>query len=373
MALDPNSAIGLLVRQRFERLSAKQKQVAEFLLEHPEEASRLSARQLARCTGASAATVVRLARVLGFAGFGAMQASLFAARQHTSIRSEDPPLLPSHATDNAPRSRPTAPWWESGIAATRQGLRFQILGPLEVHAQGGPVALGGIKPRAVLAYLLLRAGEPVRIERLVMALWGDDAPGGAMKTIQIHISRLRKALWAPGLIKTTAAGYVLELGPDDVLDAQHFGGLVEIGRDALVNGEHERARALLREALGLWRGPALADLAFELVFQNEIARLEEQRFLALEYRIEADLRGGHHAAVVGELFQLVAANPTREQLTGQLMIALYRCGRQAEALDAFARLRAYQSRELGLEPGPALRQLQAQVLAQSPELAVASA
>jgi DNA-binding SARP family transcriptional activator len=251
-------------------------------------------------------------------------------------------------------------------------MQFRILGALEVIGERGTVALGGVKPRAVLAYLLLHADEPVSAERLATALWGEDAPPSAVKTVHVHVSRLRKALADARLLTTTAAGYQLRLQTDD-LDAHRFARLVGDGRRALAADDPAHAAATIGEALALWRGPALADLTFEPFAPTEIAHLEEQRLDALEDRIEADLRIGRHAALVSELLQLVARHPTRERLTGQLMLALYRCGRQAEALETYSQARAYQRRELGLEPGPALQALQAQILAQAPALELGGA
>jgi WD40 repeat protein/DNA-binding SARP family transcriptional activator len=246
-------------------------------------------------------------------------------------------------------------------------MEFRILGPLEVRGEAGGVSLGGIKPRAVLAMLLLHTDEPVSAERLAQALWGDDAPRGAVKTVQVHVSRLRKALGDGEIVATTPAGYRLRVRPGE-LDAERFARLLEDGRRALADGQAEHAAAVLREALGLWRGPALADLAFEPFAQAEIARLEEQRLAALEARVEADLAVGRHVALIEELQQLVAANPTRERLVGQLMLALYRCGRQAEALEAYRRVRRVLITDIGVEPGPELRALQEAILRQDVSL-----
>ena len=250
-------------------------------------------------------------------------------------------------------------------------MEFRILGPLEAHSQSGPVALGGIKPRVVLGMLLLHRNEPVRAERLVMALWGDEAPASAMKTLYVYVSRLRRALEDPDALVMTSAGYRLRVRPDE-LDAERFERLVGAGTHALDTGRAEQAAALLHEALALWRGPPLSGLELEPFAQIEIARLQEQRVAALEARVEAELAADRHAALVGELHQLVAANPTREGFVRQLMLALYRCGRQAEALDAFHRTREYLTRELGLEPSPTLKNLQARILQQAPELDGAS-
>src|SRR3954451_4660424 len=213
-------------------------------------------------------------------------------------------------------------------------MRFLLLGSLEVHGEHGAVRLGGVKPRAVLAMLLLHANEPVSAERLALALWGEDAPDGAVKTVHVHVWRLRKALGDPGLITTTPAGYCLRVRPDD-LDAASFERLLEDGRQALADGRAERAATLLRQALALWRGPPLADLGGEPFARAEIARLEEQHLAALEARIEADSAAGPHDELVGELRRLVAVHPTREGLAARLMLVLYRSGRQTEALQAY--------------------------------------
>jgi WD40 repeat protein/DNA-binding SARP family transcriptional activator len=240
-------------------------------------------------------------------------------------------------------------------------MEFRILGPLEVHGDLGAIRVSGRKPRAVLAVLLLHANEPVSPERLALALWGEEAPATAVSTVQVHISRLRKALGDGEFITTSSAGYRIRVEPGE-LDAERFERLVEDGRRALAAGRATEAATVLREALALWRGPPLADLAFEPFAHVEIARLEEQRLAALEARIEADLAAGRHAELVGELRRLVADQPTREQLAGHLMVALYRCGRQAEALDAYRDAREKLANDLGIEPGPELRALQDAVL-----------
>lgn len=246
-------------------------------------------------------------------------------------------------------------------------VQFRILGPLEVLDEVGPVALGGIKARAVLAVLLLHPEEPVTAERLSLALWGEEVPASAVKTVQVYVSRLRKALGDAERLVTTPAGYLLRVHADE-LDADRFTRLVEDGRRALRAGQADRAATVLREALSLWRGPALADLAFEPFADGEIPRLEEQRLAALEARVEADLASGRHAALVGELRRLVSANPTRERLAGQLMLALYRCGRQTDALEAFHEARRALLADVGVEPGPELRRLEAAILRQDASL-----
>jgi predicted ATPase/DNA-binding SARP family transcriptional activator len=246
-------------------------------------------------------------------------------------------------------------------------VEFRILGPLEVRNERGPVALGGIKPRTVLAVLLLHPNESVHAERVAVALWGEDAPAGSTKTVQVYVSRLRKALGDPEVLVTTPAGYRLRVRAGE-LDAERFARLAEDGRRSSAAGQTERTAEILREALALWRGPALADLAFESFAQTEIARLEEQRLATLEARVDADLAAGRHADLVGELRQLVAANPSRERLAGQLMLALYRCGQQTDALEAFHAARRVLVDELGVEPGPGLRELQHAVLVHDPRL-----
>ena len=251
--------------------------------------------------------------------------------------------------------------------ASLSEMEFRILGRLEVMSKGGLLALGGAKPRTVLAMLLLHPNEPVSAERLALALWGEAAPVDAVKTVHVHVSRLRKALGDGDALTTTPAGYSLRVRPGE-LDAERFAGLVAEGQRAMAGDEPERAAAMLRDALNLWRGPPLADLTFESFAQTEIARLDEQRMAALEARIDADLAAGRHSRLAGELNQLVAAHPTRERFAAQLMLALYRSGRQADALAAYSRTRAHLSDQLGLEPGPALQTLQTQILMQAPSL-----
>jgi WD40 repeat protein/DNA-binding SARP family transcriptional activator len=243
---------------------------------------------------------------------------------------------------------------------------FRILGPLEVHSGSRAVALGGTKPRALLAVLLMHPNEPVHAERLALALWGEDAPSSAAKTVQVYVSRLRKAFDDPNTLSTTPGGYCLRVRADE-LDAERFARLVEDGRQALAAGDAEHAAAVLREALALWRGPPLADFTFEPFAQAEIARLQEQRLAAVEARVEADLAAGQHPVLVGELRQLVAANPTRERLAGQLMLALYRCGQQADALEAYHATRRVLE-EIGVQPAPELRRLQEAILRQDASL-----
>ena len=249
-------------------------------------------------------------------------------------------------------------------------MDFRILGPLEVLDEGRAVVLGGSKQRALLALLVLHANETLTTERLIDELWGERPPAKAAKTVQMQISRLRKALRAGGggLVVTREHGYVLELDPE-CLDAYRFERLVAEGGVELGAGRAERAAAALEGALALWRGGPLADLAYEPFAQNEIARLDDLRVGALERLIEARLALGAHAELVGQLETLIAEHPYRERLRAQLMLALYRCDRQADALQAYQDARLALVEEMGIEPGERLRELERAILAQDPGLA----
>jgi DNA-binding SARP family transcriptional activator/tetratricopeptide (TPR) repeat protein len=251
-------------------------------------------------------------------------------------------------------------------------VKYAILGPVELRAGERMVAVGGPQQVALLALLLVNANRALSNDRLIDTLWDDLGPAGALKRLQAAIVRLRRALdpdrvQGESVLRTVAGGYLLAVQPGE-LDAEMFQARVEEGRRAFEAGEALLARSVLGEALGMWRGPALADVAYEDFAQPEVRRLEELRLGAVEARVEANLRLGEHDAVIGELEALVAAHPGRERLAAQLMLALYRCARQGDALDVFARTRAYLLGELGLEPGPALKALQADILAQSPTL-----
>ncbi len=246
-------------------------------------------------------------------------------------------------------------------------MRVGMLGPLEVaDDRGRQLVLGGRKQRSVLAILLLHRGEVVSTERLIDELWGERAPARATKTVQVYVSNLRKAL-GDGVLLTRAGGYTL-VGERVDLDVDRFHSLADAGRRALADNDPGRAQELLRDALDLWRGPALADFAYEPFAQREITRLQDVRLAAVEDRIDAELALGVDAALVGELEALVCEQPLRERLRGQLMLALYRAGRQADALAAYRRAREYLSSELGLEPGPKLRALQVAILNQDRSL-----
>jgi DNA-binding SARP family transcriptional activator len=264
----------------------------------------------------------------------------------------------------------------AGAKAPTRGppMDFRILGPLEVQGAGGALSLGGAKQRALLAALLLRANEVVSSDRLIEELWGEHPPETGGKALQVRISELRKLLepdrgrGEPNrVLLTRPPGYLLRLEPEQ-LDLTRFERLCSEARDALARGEAARARTKLEEALALWRGGALADLAYEPFAQAEIARLNELRLAALEDRIDADLALGRHADVVGELESLIAEQPLRERLRRQLMLALYRSGRQAEALEAYRQTRNVLVEELGIEPGRGLKELERAILIQDSSL-----
>ncbi len=246
-------------------------------------------------------------------------------------------------------------------------LEFSVLGPLEVRADGQPLALGGAKRRALLALLLVRANEVVSTDRLIDELWGENPPETAANTLQAHVSQLRRVLHGPlreddePVVLTEPPGYVLRARPES-LDAYRFEQLVSAADGARARGAPAESSTLLAEALGLWRGGALADVADLGSAQPEIARLEELRRRALEDMIDCELELGHHLELVPEIEALVGQHPHSERLRTQLMLALYRSGRQADALDAYQDARRALTDDLGLEPGPELRELHQAIL-----------
>src|SRR4051812_33364841 len=242
-------------------------------------------------------------------------------------------------------------------------MEYRVLGSLEVHGGNGPVSLGGPKQRAFLALLLVNANRVVARDRLIDELWGEHPPETAVKTTQVYVSRLRKLLPVGSLV-THPPGYLLSVEPEE-LDLAQFEHLVREARGALP----AQAARLLRDALALWRGPALAEFG-EPFARTEGGRLEDLRLAALEERIEVDLALGRHAEIAAELETLVAEHPHRERLRAQLMLALYRCGRQADALAAFRDARASLD-ELGLEPSAKLRAVEKQILTQDAGLDLA--
>ena len=254
-------------------------------------------------------------------------------------------------------------------------MKFQVLGPFEVRREGGPVPLGPAKQRTLLAILLVRANEIVSSDRLIEELW-PEPPDTAGNALQVYVHKLRKALEperrrgeSGELLITRAPGYMLRVEPDQ-LDAGRFARLLGDGRAAAEAGDPATAARTLAQALELWRGPAYADFAYDPFAQAEIARLEELRLDAVEDRIEADLALGGAAELVGELEALIGDNPLRERLRGQLMLALYRAGRQADALEAYDEARRTLDEELGLAPSPPLQRLQTDILRQAPALEV---
>lgn len=246
-------------------------------------------------------------------------------------------------------------------------FEIRILGPLEVVDDGVPLALGGAKQRAVLAILALHANHVVSTDALVDGLWGSSASARSFNAIQVYISRLRKIInrdredhRAPAVLHWRSPGYLLELDRD-CLDLDRFKRLAHEGTRALAR-QPDVAAAILREALDLWRGPALAEFGAQPFAEPEITRLEEERLAALGARVVADLAVGRHAELVSELESLVAAYPLHEQLHEQLILSLYRSGRQAEALTAYRRVSELLSEELGVQPGRSLQELEAAVL-----------
>jgi DNA-binding SARP family transcriptional activator len=243
-------------------------------------------------------------------------------------------------------------------------VEYRILGPLEVSEGGTVLSIPGAKERAVLALLLVHAGEIVPADRLVDQVWGDESPGSARRSLRVRMAHLRTALGADRIL-TRPPGYLLHV-EREALDLDRFQRLLA-DSDGV---EPAIASERLREALALWRGPALADFRYESWAAAPTARLEELRVVALEKRIDADLALGRHAALVGELEAVVIEHPLRERFRAQLMLALYRAERQAEALDVYQRTRREFVGELGLEPGPALQELERAILGQDPSLAL---
>ena len=247
------------------------------------------------------------------------------------------------------------------------GLDFRLLGPLEVSNDGAVLELGGPKQRALLALLLLEAGRAISTDRLIDALWGEDPPRTAPTSLQNLVSQLRKLLGSD-LIVTKPPGYMIRIEPLQ-LDVNRAQSLLD---EAKVAPAGERG-AKLRDALALWRGPPLEEFGYEAFAQGEIARLEELRLTLLEERHEADLEAGEAGELVGKLEALVAEHPLRERFREQLMLALYRSGRQAEALEVFQQGRRALVDELGIDPSPRLQQVQAAILRQELDLGPARA
>jgi DNA-binding SARP family transcriptional activator len=247
-------------------------------------------------------------------------------------------------------------------------MDYRILGPLEAFEGERRLSLGGSRQRAVLALLLLHRNQALGSDVIIDELWGEEPPPTAAKVLQNCVSALRKEL--PGgaeTLRTVGAAYELRLEADE-LDRDRFERLCSEAHVALETGEHAEAAELLQRALALWRGSPLSDFAYERFAQDEITRLEEQHAAAIEDRIDADLALGRHAEVVPELEALVSRHPLRERARGQLMVALYRSGRQAEALEAYRTGRRTLLAELGIEPSRALQDLERAILAHDPAL-----
>ena len=249
-------------------------------------------------------------------------------------------------------------------------MDIHILGALEVRDGDRALSIKGRKRRALLAALVVHLNEAVSTDRLIEELWAEHTPKTALQALRVHVSQIRKTL-GEELVRTTPAGYVLDLPPDQ-LDAWRFERLVAEGTAVNARGDAGPAAAVLREALSLWRGPALADFTYEPFAQAEAARLEELKLAALEVRIDADLALGDHPQLIAELEALVAANPFRERLRAQLMLALYGAGRQSDALAAFRDARATLVQELGLEPSAELSELESAILRHEPSLSLGS-
>jgi SARP family transcriptional regulator, regulator of embCAB operon len=261
------------------------------------------------------------------------------------------------------------------VTAAPAPVAIGVLGPLVATVAGRPVNLAGPRQRALVALLAVLCPGVVPADRLVAEIWRDDANEASKGTLQVHVSNVRRAFReaaeaagvpVPDVIVTKGTSY--GLAPGVTIDEVEFAGDVAEGMDLVQRGEHERAAALFRRALGRWRGHHLEDVPGLVAAEVAGLRLEEQRLAVLEARVAADLACGRHAAVVPELEALTREHPVRESLWGQLMVALYRCGRQTEALRVFQRAREALADEAGVDPGPELRRLEHSILAQSPRL-----
>ncbi|MGH3795549.1 MAG: BTAD domain-containing putative transcriptional regulator [Pseudonocardiaceae bacterium] len=248
-------------------------------------------------------------------------------------------------------------------------INFRVLGPIEAMAEDRVLPLGGRKQRGVLAILLLNVNRTVPVDRLIAGVWGEHVPGRPLNTLQVYVSNLRRVLEPDRsgdqqrLLITQEPGYRIQLAPEQ-LDMLQFFAATGDGRRLLDENRYEEAAGCLRGGLALWRGLALADLADEPFAEGELAELEENRLVAIEARMEADLALGRAEQIIGELNCLVANNPYRERFRGLLMSALYRSGRQAESLEVFQATRKTLLDDLGVDPGPELRELERSILSQ---------
>ncbi|WP_328973695.1 AfsR/SARP family transcriptional regulator [Streptomyces sp. NBC_00239] len=258
-------------------------------------------------------------------------------------------------------------------------MKIQVLGPLSAEVNGGSIVPTAGKPRQILALLALSPGRVIPVQTLMEEIWGTALPQSALTTLQTYILQLRRRLgtaMGPGVpgsakdvLATRHGGYVLQIPPDAV-DVHEYETLVTGGQHAFEEGDDERAAELLRKALGLWNGPALVDVRVGPILEIEVLRLEESRLVTVERRIDADLRLGRHVEVIAELTELIARHPQHEGLHSQAMVALYRSGRQATALDVYRRLRGRLIDELGVEPSPQLQRLHQAMLTVDPALDV---
>ena len=246
-------------------------------------------------------------------------------------------------------------------------MEFGVLGPLRARDGDRDIDLGPPKQRLVLALLLCEAGRAVSLDGLIDAIWGSDAPPSAAGNVYLYLSRLRKTLGAERITGRGRGGYTITIAPDE-LDAARFTELADTGRDALATGDAATASRNLRDALALWRGTPFTGLPDVPALRQQAARLTERYHATVEYRIDADLASGYHAEVVAELHTMVERHPFRERFHEQLMLALYRCGRQADALAAYHGARRVLQDELGLEPGPGLQRLERAILIGDPAL-----
>jgi DNA-binding SARP family transcriptional activator len=253
-------------------------------------------------------------------------------------------------------------------------MRFSVLGSIEVTGDTGPLELGGVKQRAILGFLVLHGNEVVPTSRLLQAMWGGDPPPTARKMVQNAVSGIRRVLSGQSVaaLRTHAPGYRLHLDPESV-DLHRFRVLARAGRAAIAEGEPERGVELLRSGLSLWRGRALADLVEAGYRWSELAAVEDERLSALEDRLEAELVCGRHREITPELEVLTATEPLRERLCRQFMLALYRSGRQADALRVYRRTREALIDSLGLEPGRDLQELHQRILEHDATIQVAAA
>ncbi|MCX5199794.1 AfsR/SARP family transcriptional regulator [Streptomyces sp. NBC_00249] len=258
-------------------------------------------------------------------------------------------------------------------------MKIQVLGPLSAEVQGRSIVPTAGKPRQILALLALHPGRVVPVPTLMEEIWGHDLPHSALTTLQTYILQLRRRLgtaMGPGrpqgakeLLATRHGGYLLQV-PSRAVDVNEYDTLVAEGQSAFEDGDDEGAAGLLRGALALWQGPALVDVRVGPVLEIEVMRLEESRLVAVERRIDVDLRLGRHTELLAELTELTARHPQHEGLHSQMMVALYRSGRQATALDVYRRLRNRLIGDLGVEPSPQLQRLHQAMLTVDPALDV---